>query len=148
MDQPHLHRLPELSQWGNILSLKGSCLTVWTKNSASLGLPSAPCPSLGLLPSHCFPLALSLPPHARGPACFPPRHRGLVPHRSSAKTACPFSVSTLHFPREERGIHLVLGLTFPVLSQPSVTPLFLSLHGGLISHLTVLGDGKPSSYFI
>lgn len=149
MAQPHLHRLPELSRWGNILSPKSSCLTAWTANSDSLGLASLPCPSLELLPSHCFPPALPLPPTPGVLPASPQGTGGWCSTDMVLKLPVPSLSPPCVSPEEKGGARLGLELTLTILSQPSITPLFLSLHGGgLISHLTVLGGGKASRCFI
>lgn len=137
-----MHRLPELSRWRNILFLNKSCLTVQTENSALLGLVSLPRPSPEPLPSHRFPPALPLPLRPGVLSASPPKaqlpgtegwcHTDPVP-KLPVPSLSPPCIS----PGKKGGLAQGWGITgdFPVLSQPSITPLFLSLHGGLISHL-------------
>lgn len=141
LDQPRLHCL----LWGNILSLNGSCLTLQTEKRALLGLASVPSPSPEPLPSQNFSIALPPPPWARAPTCFlPKKQRPGTEGRSSTKPACPFPVPSRCFPGGKRDLAQGWGTTsdFPVLSQPSISPLFLSSHEGLISHLSVLWGWK------
>lgn len=153
MDQPHLHRLPELSRWGNVLSLTRSCLTVGTENSAWLELASCPWSSLEPLPSHHSPPALPLPPQAGVPSTSPPRHSyqgqraGATQIQHQNGLSLPHPLPAIPWGGEKGDLTQGWGTTgdFPALSQP-----ILSSHGRLISQLTVLGVcvEKPSSYFI
>lgn len=96
---------------------------------------------------------------ARGSRLPPPRHSCPAQRAGAAQTQCQNRLSRPRprprplpvFPQGRKGgLAQGWGITggFPVLSQPSIASLFLRSRGGLISHFTLLGGGKPSSYLI